>query len=212
MSDVSVSERIARQRGLRDEVEEEMPDLETETLKGDDSLVQGEGAEATVGITETEDEDDDEVLAGQAADDAEDLALGVEALREATAKQWERDVHEFGVRNAEVLQAVRPPLMELGWKVAAFTSKDNDKSRVLTIQLTGRSAFAQLAMPYESEGGEPVGRFENAPKGKGFQVDGSGVVQVEESADEDEEEEVESIGPAGLGIEAEFDPDDLPDG
>ncbi len=112
MSDVSVSERIARQRGLRDEVEEEMPDLETETLKGDDSLVQGEGAEATVGITETEDEDDDEVLAGQAADDAEDHALVMAALREAAAKQWASDIHEEVATVISAYLAARAPSPE----------------------------------------------------------------------------------------------------
>jgi hypothetical protein len=164
MADASVRERIGR--GLREEVEAEEPDLEAEALTEDLE------DEAAVGIAETE--DDEDVVDLEEADED----LDVEAVREAVAqKQWAKDVHEFGVRNAEVLQAVRPPLMELGWKVNAFTSKDNDKNRVLTIQLTGRSAFAQLGMPYDGDGAEPWGKFENAPKGKEYQVGGDGVVQ-----------------------------------
>jgi hypothetical protein len=206
MADASVRERIGR--GLREEVEAEEPDLAAE------ALIEGEEDEDedVVGITETE--DDEDVVDLEEADED----LDVEAVREAVAqKQWAKDVHEFGVRNAEVLQAVRPPLMELGWKVNAFTSKDNDKNRVLTIQLTGRSAFAQLGMPYDGDGdgAEPWGKFENAPKGKEYQVGSDGVVQVEGSAEEEEEEvdeeEVERVGVAGLGPESEFDPEDLPE-
>lgn len=120
MADASVRERVGR--GLREEVAAEEPDLEAEALTEDLE------DEAAVGIAETEDEDDED------EEDLEDVepvdGADVDAVREAVAqKQWERDVFEFGTRNAEVLQAIRPQLTALDWKVNAFTSKDNDKSR-----------------------------------------------------------------------------------
>lgn len=211
MADTTVSERIARQRGLRDEVEEEMPDLETE--------VEVDGEEA-VGIVETDDDDDVGETAEMAAeDDKEDLEdeeplAVVDGLPDFEGREVARSklkLTKAGDGLSEAL-ALKPRAYRIDGEIYLVVravvkhvdhlpaEKDGDElARVHSAEV------AEITEVSESD----VGTFlaiarERIRNAKDDAEGQTSLLDVDE-------EEVERVGVAGLGPKSDFDPEDLPD-